>query len=308
MDVRTEAEAQGGHRSKTMTQGNPGALQGGWRAPVGKVTAKLLSGHRVEFVAPRARVANSPPKNIISPPAPPCWLRSAAFQSPHIVDFLGRRLEFRPCPSVRGVIECRRDRPGAGKCRRRLGREVVMLEALQDFLAVATGRWKEPESLSRSSGWTSGLGAKVTSEGDGRCRRTSLSRCEGRAECSRRSTRSRQRRRPYPKDWWVPRPEWSWMSAASSRWDHQCRPVRKGSGPWRIVRESMLAHKGDEEGVMVADSHRRNLCRVKYKTGSVRRLPRRPRLLGGPHRERWKAQGRRTKWGLTLLASGAHAL
>src|SRR5207253_7038117 len=92
----------------------------------------------------------------------PIELRSAPFKPPHIVDSWGA-LDFEAVPKRLGVIGAGVVGVELGSVWRRLGAEVVMLEALPDFLAMADQQLaKEALRHLRKLGLDIRLGAKVT--------------------------------------------------------------------------------------------------------------------------------------------------
>src|SRR6201993_1411816 len=132
---------------------------------------RLLAGRKVEFTAhDGSRRTLSARHVVLASGSAPIELRSAPFKSPHIVDSWGA-LEFAAVPKRLGVIGAGVIGLELGSVWRRLGAEVVVLEALPDFLAIADQQLaKEALRHFRKLGLDVRLGAKVTgakADGDG---------------------------------------------------------------------------------------------------------------------------------------------
>src|SRR6201993_1447234 len=98
---------------------------------------RLRAGRKVEFTAhDGSRRTLSARHVVLASGSAPIELRSAPFKSPHIVDSWGA-LEFAAVPKRLGVIGAGVIGLELGSVWRRLGAEVVVLEALPDFLAFA---------------------------------------------------------------------------------------------------------------------------------------------------------------------------
>ena len=147
---------------KTMTQGILGLFKAAGVTPL-QGHGKLLSGHRVEFTAHDGTRRELIAKNIIlASGSAPVELRSAPFQAPYIVDSWGA-LDFDAVPKRLGVIGAGVIGMELGSVWRRLGSEVVVLEALPDFLAIADQQLaKEALRHFKKQGLDVRLGAKVT--------------------------------------------------------------------------------------------------------------------------------------------------
>jgi len=199
----------------------------------------------------------------------PIELRSAPFTAPHIVDSWGA-LDFDAVPKRLGVIGAGVIGLELGSVWRRLGAEVVVLEALPDFLAFADQHSLAREALRppqetrpRPSPGRQGHRRCGVGRG-GRCH---LRGCEGRTAPVRRAGWWwRSVAAPIPGICSARIPACSWTSAASISVDHACRTGVEGV--WAIgdcVRGPMLAHKGKEEGAMVADLIAGRFGEVNYK-------------------------------------------
>ena len=292
---------------KTMTQGilalfkaaGVTALQG---------HGKLLSGHRVEFVAHDGTRRELTAKNIIlASGSAPIELRSAPFQSPQIVDSWGA-LEFPSVPKRLGVIGAGVIGLELGSVWRRLGSEVVMLEALPEFLAVADQQVsKEALRHFKKLGMDVRLGAKVTgAKVTGDAVDVTYTDAKGEQKLTVDRLVVAIGRRPYTKDLLGSDTGVELDERGMIKVDHECRTGAEGI--WAIgdcVRGPMLAHKGKEEGVMVADLIAGNYAEVNYKTvPSV--VYTAPEIAWvGLTEEQVKAQGKAYKVGVfPFLASG----
>jgi dihydrolipoamide dehydrogenase len=292
---------------KTMTQGilalfkaaGVTALQG---------HGKLLSGHKVEYTAQDGTKRELTAKNIIlASGSAPIELRSAAFKSPHIVDSWGA-LEFQSVPKRLGVIGAGVIGLELGSVWRRLGSEVVMLEALPDFLSVADQQLaKEALRHFKKLGLDIRLGAKVTAASvAGDAVDVTYTDAKGEQKITVDRLVVAIGRRPYTKDLLGPGTGVELDERGFIKVDHECRTGAEGV--WAVgdcVRGPMLAHKGKEEGVMVADLIAGRFGEVNYKVipSVVYTAP--EMAWVGLTEEQVKAQGKAYKTGVfPFLASG----
>ena len=235
-----------------------------------RVTASCCSGNRVEFTAHgrQERRADGEARRARRRAPRRSSCRAVPFDGKQIVDSWGA-LEFDAVPKRLGVIGAGVIGLELGSVWRRLGSEVVVLEALETFLPMADrssqgsaealqeARARHPprrEGHRRDKG-AGGVQAQVH-------------RRQGRADASK-STRSSSRsaagrsRRICS----ATAPACSSTSAASSRSITSAGPA--AANVWAVgdvVRGPMLAHKGKEEGVMVADLIAGKFAEVNYKT------------------------------------------
>jgi dihydrolipoamide dehydrogenase len=292
---------------KTMTQGILALFKAAGVTPL-QGHGKLLSGHRVEFVAHDGTRRELTAKNIIlASGSAPIELRSAPFQPPHIVDSWGA-LEFPAVPKRLGVIGAGVIGLELGSVWRRLGSEVVMLEALPDFLAVADQQVsKEALRHFKKLGMDVRLGAKVTgAKVTGDAVDVTYTDAKGEQKLTVDRLVVAIGRRPYTKDLLGSETGVELDERGFIKVDHECRTAAQGI--WAIgdcVRGPMLAHKGKEEGVMVADLIAGNYAEVNYKTvPSV--VYTAPEIAWvGLTEEQVKSQGKAYKVGVfPFLASG----
>jgi dihydrolipoamide dehydrogenase len=292
---------------KTMTQGILALFKAAGVTPL-QGHGKLLSGHRIEFTAHDGTKRELTAKNIIlASGSAPLELRSAPFKAPQIVDSWGA-LDFDTVPKRLGVIGAGVIGLELGSVWRRLGSEVVVLEALPDFLAIADQQLaREALRHFKKLGLDVRLGAKVTGAtiaGDA-------------VDVTYTDTKGEQKltvdrlvvaigRRPYTQDLLGAETGVELDERGFIKVDHECRTGAEGI--WAVgdcVRGPMLAHKGKEEGVMVADLIAGRFAEVNYKTvPSV--IYTAPEIAWvGLTEEQVKAQGKAYKVGVfPFLASG----
>jgi dihydrolipoamide dehydrogenase len=306
MDV-TQMQKRKSGIVKTMTQGILALFKAAGVTPL-QGHGKLLSGHRVEFTAHDGTKRELTAKNIIlASGSAPIELRSAPFQAPYIVDSWGA-LDLDAVPKRLGVIGAGVIGLELGSVWRRLGSETVVLEALPDFLAIADQQLaKEALRHFKKQGLDVRLGAKVTGAtvNNGA---VDVTYTDGKGE--QKITVDRLvvaiGRRPYTKDLLGPDTGVELDEKGFIKVDHECRTGAEGV--WAIgdaVRGPMLAHKGKEEGVTVADHIAGHYGEVNYKTiPSV--IYTAPEIAWvGLTEEQVKAEGKAYKLGVfPFLASG----
>lgn len=292
---------------KTMTQGILALFKAAGVTPL-QGHGKLLSGHRVEYIAHDGTRRELTAKSIIlASGSAPIELRSAAFKSPQIVDSWGA-LEFPSVPKRLGVIGAGVIGLELGSVWRRLGSEVLMLEALPDFLAIADQQLaKEALRHFKKLGLDIRLGAKVTAANvAGDAVDVTYTDAKGEQKVTVDRLVVAIGRRPYTKDLLGPGTGVELDERGFIKVDHECRTGAEGV--WAVgdcVRGPMLAHKGKEEGVMVADLIAGRYGEVNYKViPSV--VYTAPEIAWvGLTEEQVKAQGKAYKVGVfPFLASG----
>jgi dihydrolipoamide dehydrogenase len=253
---------------KTMTQGVLALFKGSGVTPL-QGHGKLLPGKRVEFTAPDGTRRELTAKHVIlASGSAPTELKSAPFHAPHIVDSWGA-LDFETVPKRLCIIGAGVIGLELGSVWRRLGSEVTMLEALPDFLPIADQQLaKEAARHFKKLGLDIRLGAKVTA-----------ARVTGDAvEVAYTDSKGDQTltvdrlfvaigRRPYTRELLAAGTGVELDERGFIKVDHQCRTGAEGI--WAVgdcVRGPMLAHKGKEEGAMVADLIAGRFGEVNYKT------------------------------------------
>jgi dihydrolipoamide dehydrogenase len=292
---------------KTMTQGILALFKAAGVTPL-QGHGKLLPGRRVEYTAHDGTRRELTAKNVVlASGSSPMELRSAPFDGKRIVDSWGA-LEFDAVPKRLGVIGAGVIGLELGSVWRRLGSEVVVLEALPDFLAIADQQLaKEALRHFRKQGLDIRLGAKVTAAGvSGEAVSVKYTDAKGEQSLTVDKLVVSIGRRPYTKDLLAPGTGVELDERGFVKVDHECRTG--ADGIWAVgdvVRGPMLAHKGKEEGVMVADLISARYGEVNYKTvPSVIYTAPEIAWVGQPE-EQVKASGRPYKTGVfPFLASG----
>jgi len=240
---------------RAMTQGIVALFKAAGVTPL-QGHGKLLPGRRVEFTSNEgARRELSAQHVVLASGSTPIELRSAPFKPPHIVDSWGA-LDFEAVPKRLGVIGAGVIGLELGSVWRRLGADVVVLEALPDFLPFADQQLaKEALRNFKKLGLDIRLGTTVTG----------ATVTGGAVEVAYSDAKGAQRltvdrlvvaigRRPFTKDLLAAETGVQLDERGFIKVDQSCRTGVEGV--WAIgdcVRGPMLAHKGKEEGVMVAD-------------------------------------------------------
>jgi dihydrolipoamide dehydrogenase len=229
---------------------------------------KLLAGRRVEFTANdgtrrELRAAHV----VLASGSAPIELRSAPFKAPHIVDSWGA-LDLEAVPKRLGVIGAGVIGLELGSVWRRLGAEVVVLEALPDFLAFADQQLaREALRHFKKQGLDIRLGAKVSGAAvSGGAVEVSYADAQGEQRLSVDRLVVAIGRRPYTRDLLAADTGVELDEHGFIKVDHSCRTGVENV--WAIgdcVRGPMLAHKGKEEGATVADLIAGRYGEVNYK-------------------------------------------
>ena len=292
---------------KTMTSGILALFKAAGVTPL-QGHGKLLPGRKVEYTAHDGTRRELTAKNVIlATGSAPMELRSAPFDGKRIVDSWGA-LEFDAVPKKLGVIGAGVIGLELGSVWRRLGSEVVVLEALPDFLAIADQQVaKEALRHFKKQGLDVRLGAKVTgAKVAGESVNVTYTDSKGEQSLTVDKLVVSIGRRPYTKDLLAPGTGVEVDERGFIKVDQECRTGAEGI--WAIgdvVRGPMLAHKGKEEGVTVADHIAGKYGEVNYKTvPSV--IYTAPEIAWvGLTEEQVKASGRPYKTGVfPFLASG----
>ncbi len=270
---------------------------------------RLLTGNEVEFTSHDGAKRRLSAKHVVlATGSVPMELRSAPFDGKYIVDSWGA-LEFDGVPQRLGVIGAGVIGLELGSVWRRLGSEVVVLEAMPDFLAMADQQLaREALKHFRKQGLDIRLGAKVTSakatgggvlvsyqDAAGVTQSLEVDRlivCIG--------------RRPFTRELLADGTGVELDERGFIKVDHDCRTG--APNVWAVgdcVRGPMLAHKGKEEGVAVADRIAGLYAEVNYAViPSV--IYTAPEIAWvGQTEEQVKASGRAYKVGsFPFMASG----
>jgi len=204
---------------------------------------------------------------ILASGSQPMELKSAPFDGRHIVDSWGA-LEFDAVPKRLGVIGAGVIGLELGSVWRRLGAEVVVLEALPDFLPMADGQVaREALRHFKKLGLDIRLGAKVTG----------AKLAKGEVAVSFTDAKGEQSlavdklvvaigRRPFTQGLLADGTGVEIDERGFIKVDDHCRTAAAGVfAVGDCVRGPMLAHKGKEEGVAVADAIAGLYAEVNYK-------------------------------------------
>jgi dihydrolipoamide dehydrogenase len=217
---------------------------------------KLLAGRKVEYTSHDGKKETLSGKHIVlASGSIPTELKSMPFDGKNIVDNWGA-LDFDAIPKKLAVVGAGVIGLELGSVWRRLGSEVVILEALDNFLAVADqGLAKEAARHFKKQGMDIKLGAKVSGAkstaggvevtyGDASGNQTitvdKLIVCVG--------------RRPYTKDLLADGTGVQIDERGFIKVDGHCKTTAENVyAVGDCVRGPMLAHKAKDEGVMVGD-------------------------------------------------------
>jgi dihydrolipoamide dehydrogenase len=235
------------------------ALQGHGRLRAGnKVEVTAFDGKKTELVAKHVVLASG---------SVPMELRSVPFDGKDIVDSWGA-LDFDAVPKRLAVIGAGVIGLELGSVWRRLGAEVVVLEALEQFLYMADQQLaKESLKHFRKQGLDIRLGARVV--GMERGKQGVALRYEDAAGAQSVTVDKvvvAIGRRPYTQDLLAEGTGVEFDERGFVKVDHECRTG--AANVWAVgdaVRGPMLAHKGKEEGVMVGDLIAGLVSEVNYK-------------------------------------------
>ena len=229
---------------------------------------KLLAGNRVEYTALDGSSQELTAKHVVlATGSVPMELKSVPFDGKAIVDSWGA-LEFDAVPKRLGVIGAGVIGLELGSVWRRLGAEVVVLEAMEQFLFMADQQVaKEALKHFKKLGMDIRLGAKVSGAKAGK---DGVSLEYADASGSQTVTVDKVvvaiGRRPYTNGLLADGTGVDLDARGFIQVDHECRTA--AANVWAVgdvVRGPMLAHKGKEEGVMVGDLIAGLVSEVNYK-------------------------------------------
>ena len=292
---------------KTSTQGILALFKA---AKVGALAGhgRLLAERQVEYTAASGEPRRLAAKQVVlASGSTPLPLPGVAFDGTRILDSWGA-LELRAVPKRLGIIGAGIIGLELGSVWRRLGAEVVMLEALDTFLPMADEQLaKEALRHFRKQGLDIRLGARVSGATAGASGvEVVFSDAQGEQRLGVERLIVAIGRRPYTEGLLAPGSGVTLDPRGYIEVDGECRTGVPGV--WAVgdcVRGPMLAHKGKEEGVMVADLIAGRHAEVNYGTiPSV--VYTAPEIAWvGQTEEQVKAAGRPYKVGVfPFLASG----
>ncbi len=270
---------------------------------------KLLPNRQVEFTAHDGTKQTLSARHVVlASGSQPMPLKSAPFDGKHIVDSWGA-LEFESVPKRLGVIGAGVIGLELGSVWRRLGAEVVVLEAMPGFLAMADQQLsKEALKHFKKQGLDIRLGAKVTgaSVKSGAVDVTYTDSSDATQSLTVDKLIVCIGRRPYTDNLLADGTGVKLDARGFIEVDEHCHTGVENV--WAVgdcVRGPMLAHKGKEEGVAVADRIAGLYSHVNYDAI--------PSVIYTAHEIAWvgqteeqvKASGRAYKVGsFPFLASG----
>ncbi|HEY2462592.1 MAG TPA: dihydrolipoyl dehydrogenase [Steroidobacteraceae bacterium] len=217
---------------------------------------RLLPGNQVRVKAPDGTEKTLEAKNVIlASGSTPIRLRSVPHDGKYIVDSWNA-LEFDAVPKRLGVIGAGVIGLELGSVWRRLGSDVVVLEALEQFLPMVDQTIaKEAQRHFKKQGIDIKLGAKVSSAVvSGEAVDVVYSDAQGEHTLQVDKLIVAVGRRPFTEGLLGDGSGVQVDERGFIKVDEQCRT--SAPNVWAIgdvVRGPMLAHKGKEEGVMVAD-------------------------------------------------------
>ncbi len=230
---------------------------------------KLMAGRRVEFAGHDGTRRTLQARHVVlASGSEPMPLRGVAFDGKHVVDSWGA-LEFSEVPKRLCVIGAGVIGLELGSVWRRLGAETVVLEALDQFLPMADGQLaKEAARHFKKLGLDIRLGAKVSGakvEKDGV--HVAYTDANGTQSLVADRLIVAIGRRPFTGDLLGEDTGVKVDDRGFIQVDEHCRTAAEGI--WAVgdcVRGPMLAHKGKEEGVAVADRIAGLYGEVNYRT------------------------------------------
>lgn len=229
---------------------------------------KLLAGRQVEFQPVDGETQVLDARHVIlASGSTPVELKVAPFDGERIVDSWGA-LEFADVPEKLGVIGAGVIGLELGSVWKRLGAEVVILEAMDDFLFMADRQIaKEAQKSFRNQGLDIRLGARMTSANTkGSKVVVDYEDKSGKQQLEVDKLVVAVGRRAFTdgllaEDSGIELDERGFIVV-----DHECRTrVKNVFAIGDCVRGPMLAHKGSEEGVMAADLIAGEVAEVNYK-------------------------------------------
>jgi len=271
---------------------------------------RLLPGNKVEVKGADGSLKALEAKHVVlASGSVPIRLRSVPHDGKYIVDSWNA-LEFDAVPARLGVIGAGVIGLELGSVWRRLGSEVVVIEALEQFLPMVDQTIaKEALRHFKKQGLDIKLGAKVSSAAiSGNAVDVRYSDSQGEHSLQVDKLVVAVGRRPYTEGLLAEGTGVQLDDRGFIQVDEHCRT--SASNVWAVgdvVRGPMLAHKGKEEGVMVADLIAGHYGEVNYKViPSV--IYTTPEIAWvGQTEEQVKAGGRPYKVGVFPFAASGRA-
>jgi dihydrolipoamide dehydrogenase len=271
---------------------------------------RLLPGNKVAVKAPDGTEKTLEAKHVVlASGSVPVRLKSVPHDGRYIVDSWNA-LEFDAVPKRLGVIGAGVIGLELGSVWRRLGSEVIVLEALEQFLPIVDQTIaKEAQRHFKKQGLDIKLGAKVSSAAvSGNAVDVLYTDAQGEHSVQVDRLVVAVGRRPYTQELLAQGTGVELDERGFIKVDEHCRT--SAPNVWAVgdvVRGPMLAHKGKEEGVMVADLIAGHYGEVNYKViPSV--IYTAPEIAWvGQTEEQVKASGRPYKIGAFPFAASGRA-
>ncbi|HSZ08948.1 MAG TPA: dihydrolipoyl dehydrogenase [Steroidobacteraceae bacterium] len=229
---------------------------------------RLLPGNKVAVKAPDGTEKTLEAKHVVlASGSVPVRLKSVPHDGRFIVDSWNA-LEFDAVPKRLGVIGAGVIGLELGSVWRRLGSEVIVLEALEQFLPMVDQTIaKEAQRHFKKQGLDIKLGAKVSSAAvSGNAVDVLYTDAQGEHSVQVDKLVVAVGRRPYTQELLAQGTGVELDERGFIKVDEHCRT--SAPNVWAVgdvVRGPMLAHKGKEEGVMVADLIAGHYGEVNYK-------------------------------------------
>ncbi|MCY4177550.1 MAG: dihydrolipoyl dehydrogenase, partial [Endozoicomonadaceae bacterium] len=274
--------------------------------------AKILAGKKIEITQQNSQTKTIEAENIvIATGSVPIDIPPAPVNHDTIVDSTGA-LEFKQVPKRLGVIGAGVIGLELGSVWGRLGSEVTVLEALPDFLPAADQQIaKEAAKIFKKQGLDIYLGARVTgSEVKGN--EVIVTYLDTKNKETKKTFDKlivAVGRKPYTENLLAPDCGINLDERCSIFVDDQCQTDVPGIyAVGDVVRGPMLAHKGSEEGIMVADLIAGKTAHMNYDLiPSV--IYTHPEIAWvGKTEEELKASGEAYKTGTFAFAANGRAL
>ncbi len=271
---------------------------------------KLLAGKKVEFTPIDGDVEVLDARYVIlASGSTPIALAVAPFDGERIVDSWGA-LEFSEVPKTLGVVGAGIVGLELGSVWNRLGADVIILEAMDDFLFMADRQIaKDAARHFKKQGLTVHLGAKVTSaKASAKGVTVEYQDKDGSQTVSVEKLVIAVGRRPFTDGLFADDAGVLTDDRGCIEVDDKCRSSIKGVfAVGDCIRGPMLAHKGSEEGVMAADLIAGEIAEINYNViPSV--IYTAPEIAWvGKTEEEIKASGRPYKTGTFPFAANGRA-
>ncbi len=296
-----------------LTNGIAGLFTGNGVVSI-KGTGKLLSGKRVEVVAPDGAVTIYEASNVIlATGSVPVNIPPAPLDEETIVDSTGA-LNFTSVPKRLGVIGAGVIGLELGSVWSRLGAEVIVLEAMDTFLGtVDKVIAKEAKKILTKQGLDIRLGARVTgtSVKKGKAAKVAVTYVDAEGEKVEEFDKLivAVGRKPLTSGLLAPDSGVSLDERGFIFVNDFCQTEAPGVyAVGDIVRGPMLAHKASEEGVMVAERIAGQKTQINYATipGVIYTHP--EIAMVGKNEEQLKAEGVEYNVGMFPFAANGRAL